>query len=628
MVFSKIDQKFYYEGELGAVYSREQTVFRVWSPPAEMAALKLYTCTGKNETLKAQHPMVQNDRGVWEYTAAGDLDGVYYTYELTHGGKSFETIDINARACGVNGEKGMVVNLAQTDPEGWENQREVHLNSPNNAVIYELHVRDFSIDDSGNFLHKGKYLAFTECGVKNKAGQAVGIDHLTELGITHVHLLPVFDFKTVDETGASPSFNWGYDPQNFSVPEGSYASDAYDGRARIRELKQLIMALHNAGIGVVMDVVYNHTYDLAHSSFTKTFPRYYYRSFGKGYANGSACGNEFATHRKMAAKFIMDSLCFWAREYRVDGFRFDLMGLYDIGCINALCKKLEDIKPGILLYGEGWTGGPSPLSEKNRAVKMNARKVPKMAMFSDNFRDAIKGDTFQEHLSGFVNGGKISAEAVKTAMVGGVFHPQTKPDDSLWTDTPLQTVNYVEAHDNHTLWDKLALSCPDVNEAERVAMDKLAAAMVFLAQGIPFIQAGQEMLRSKPLNSGFDDNSYRSPDAVNSLKWDRKTEYRPVFDYYRGLIAIRKNHEEFRMRTGDEIRRKIRFAENLPKGVVGILYAEKTVLYINSTKEAIRVDIGRYSRVLADKDRASAVPIRSVEGECTVSPRSILLLTI
>lgn len=622
-MFSKIDKKYYYDGALGAAYSEKETTFRVWSPLAESAALLLYVSGGENQP--ERFPMKMNPQGVWEYTASGNLEGCFYTYEISHDGNAVETIDIYAKACGVNGEKGMVVNLSKTNPDGWEEQKHVPLSHPTDAVLYELHVRDFSIDESGNFLHRGKYLAFAEQGVRSRTGQSTGIDHLTELGITHVHLLPVFDFQSVDEAGGGAPFNWGYDPQNFNIPEGSYATDPYDGSTRIRELKTLILALHNAGIGVIMDVVYNHTYNLD-SAFHRTFPRYYYRSFGRSYANGSGCGNEVATHRSMAAKFIVDSVCFWAQEYRLDGFRFDLMGLYDTDCVNAICHNLRRIRPDILLYGEGWTAGNTPLSPKKRAVKANATKVPGVAMFSDDFRDAVKGDAFHAAQRGFVSGESVSAETIKSVMIGGVAHPDVHPAYPLWTDSPAQAVNYVEAHDNYTLWDKLCLSCPEASDAKKIAMNKLAAAMVFLAQGIPFMQAGQEFLRSKPLLDGYDENSYRSLDCVNSLKWNRKTEFSEVYAYYRGLIAIRKSCAFFRMRSGEEIRRRIRFEEKLPDGVIGIVYDNRAVLYLNASEKPLWFPAGHYKKVLADSLQTDR-PRPAKETEF-LPAKSILLMTV
>jgi pullulanase len=413
-----IDRKYFYGGVLGAIYSPKETIFRVWSPLAENAVLKLYTSDINGDTCIKSFSMRKNSHGVWESAVEGDLDGIYYAYDVTHNGKTEQAADINAKAGGINGRLSMVVNLDKTNPPGWESSGYVKLDKQNDAILYELHVRDFSWDESGNFKNKGLFTAFTERGLVNSAGDKIGIEHIKELGVTHVHLLPVFDYATVDEANKNSSFNGVMILRIFNFPEGSYSSDPYDGRVRIKEFKQLVKSLHDEGIGIIMDVVYNHTYSLEDSAFNKIFPRYYYRSFGRKYSDGSACGNEFATNRLMARKFILDSVCYWAQEYKIDGFRFDLMGLYDIETVNLICYKLHEINPNVILYGEGWTGGKSPLPEKNRAIKVNAEKMPLMAMFSDDFRDTVKGDVFIDNHAGFVNGGSISIEKVKLAMTG------------------------------------------------------------------------------------------------------------------------------------------------------------------------------------------------------------------
>ena len=636
-MFTEVDNKYGYTGnDLGAVYSKSKTVFKVWSPLANDATVLLYkTCT--DEKPYRRMPMEKDKKGVWHKTAHGDLNGVYYTYEIRHDDITEETIDIYARTAGVNGAMGMVIDLEETNPAGWHNYNPEPLEHYTDAVIYEMHVRDFSIDKSGNFCYKGRFLAYVEKGVINAAGDKIGIDHLKELGVTHVHLMPCYDYQTVDESELhKPQFNWGYDPMNFNVPEGSYSTNPYDGKSRVAEFKRLVHALHCQGIKVIMDVVYNHTFATADSPFNKTFPKYYYRLWGeKGeyFSNGSGCGNEVATERFMVRKFIIDSLVYWATEYKIDGFRFDLMGLYDIETMNKIYETLHAINPGIILYGEGWTGGDSPLHDSKRAMKLNARHLPNVAFFSDDFRDTIKGNNFENRSKGYVNGATGSEDYVREVMCGRIPHPQIPNLNTYaWTLTPCQTVNYVEAHDNLTLWDKLIYTNPTDSLDTRKKMDKMAAACVFLAQGIPFIQAGQDFLRSKPLPGGaYDHNSYNSPDVVNSLKWDRKSEFRDVFDYYKGLIAFRKAHSALRMHTAEDIGRNMKFFDRLPQRIVGFgLYGdcelEEIIVFFNPTPNDIRLHaFGEYN-VYIDGDKAGTEPLYTVCGDYDIKPYSTMVM--
>ncbi len=635
-MFEDIDEKYRYEGnDLGANYTKENTIFKVWSPLADEASVLLYRkCM--DEKPYRRLPMRKNKQGVWEKTAYGDLNGVYYTYLFNHDGLMEETIDVYARSAGVNGIMGMVIDLEATNPAGWHNYKPVRLDSYTDAVLYELHVRDFSIDPSGHFCYKGRFLAFVEKGLINDAGDSVGIDHLKQLGVTHVHLLPCFDFQTVDEADYHrPQFNWGYDPMNYDLPEGSYSTNPFNGKSRVAEFKRLIHALHCEGIGVVMDVVYNHTYATADSCFTKTFPKYYYRQWKDTgfYSNGSGCGNEIATERFMVRKYIIDSLIYWATEYKIDGFRFDLMGLYDIDTINMAYEKLHEINPNIILYGEGWTGSDSDLPYERRCMKLNARHVPHTAFFSDDFRDTVKGGNFDDRSRGYVNGAAGTEDYVREIVCGRLAHPQV-PNlmKYAWTDSPQQTVNYAEAHDNLTLWDKLCCSNPTDPVDVRIKMDKMAAAMVFLSQGIPFIQAGQEFLRSKPLPGGaFDHNSYNAPDAVNSIKWNRKSEYIDVYDYYRGLIALRKAHTAFRMPTKELIDRNMIFLDKLPQHVVGFILKgdcslEEIIVFFNPNGYEVPMYAFTKYDVYADGDHAGTEPLCTVENEYVLPPYSTMVL--
>ena len=564
--------------------------------------------------------------------------GTYYTYHILHSDGVFDTTDPYGVASGIDSERSMVVNLAETDPAGWEQDERPEIR-PEDRCVYELHVKDFSSDPHSGISdkHRGKFLAFTEEGTTlNGDGiHATGFNYLKSLGISHVHLLPVFDFGSVPEDDAE-AFNWGYDPQNFNCPEGSYSTNPYDGRARVAEFKRLVHALHCQGIRVIMDVVYNHTYATADSPFNKIFNKYYYRLWGENgeyFSNGSGCGNEIATERFMVRKYIIDSLVYWATEYKIDGFRFDLMGLYDIETMNKIDKTLHAINPDIILYGEGWIGGDSPLADSKRAMKLNARHTPNIAFFSDDFRDTIKGNNFENRSRGYVNGATGSEEYVKEVMCGRIPHPQIPNLTKFaWTLSPCQTVNYVEAHDNLTLWDKLIYTNPTDSLDTRKKMDKMAAACVFLAQGIPFIQAGQDFLRSKPLPGGaYDHNSYNSPDAVNSLKWDRKSEFRDVFDYYKGLIEFRKAHSALRMFTAEDIGRNMKFFNHLPQRIVGFgLYGdcelEEIIVFFNPTNDDITLHaFGEYN-VYIDGDNAGNKPLYTVCDDYIIKPHSTMVM--
>ena len=622
MDYETIDRKYPCHAPLGALWSRTRTVFRIWAPCAESVWVQLYDADDADAPFVVL-PM-RKSCGVWEAAANGDLHGIYYTYRIRTDGVEQETPDLFAMACGVNGQRSMIVQLSRTDPEGWENSCPVRLDSPADAVICEVHVRDFSADASGGFRNRGKYLAFTEEHVTNSAGDQIGLAYLESLGVTHIHLLPVMDFASVDEADAQAGFNWGYDPVQYFTPEGSYATDAGNGAVRIRELKSLILAAHRHHIGVILDVVYNHTYALEESPFSRTFPGYFYRHDGDGYANGSGCGNEIASERMMMCRIIVESLCRWAQEYKLDGFRFDLMGLLDMETLQIAQRRLRQINPEMLLYGEGWTGGVSPLPEAQRAVKQNARLLPGFAFFSDDFRDSVKGNVFNDTAQGFSNGNPAKRDPIKKALCGGISHPDAGiPPEECWTDTPLQSVNYVEAHDNLTFRDKLFLSMPGAEEERLLLADKMGAALVFFSQGIPFFQAGQEWFRSKPLPDGtFDHNSYRSPDSVNALRWDQVTRYRELVDYYRGCIAIRRKFPEFRLRDAEAVRRLVRFAE-LDNGALCV-EIDRFRLFLNPGDQELQVSL--QGEVYADGERACDAPLYQAAGEVCLAPGSLLLI--
>ncbi len=509
----KAADRQYYGGRLGAECTPERTVFRVWQPFAEKAVLRLYNA--ENELIFSA-PMTKNG-GVLEYEKEGDLDGVFYTFLVTRNGGTVESADPYAAAVTADGERGQVVDMRRHAPEGWENERNI---SAENPIIYEVSVRDFSMNESADFAARGKFSAFCEENVKNSYGDIVGLDYVKRLGVTHIQLMPVFDF---DLDGGE--YNWGYNPRFFNAPSAYYSCN--DG---VYELRRLVTAAHKKGLGVVMDVVYNHVFSADDSPFGRIIPRYYFRGKGK-YSNGSGCGNEFASERKMARKFITDSLEFLAREYKLDGFRFDLMGLLDVGTLREAERRLRKINPDILLYGEGWTGGKSPYPERYRAVLRNAKKLPGFAFFNDSFRDGVKGSVFSAEDCGYVNG---AADGQHFAPIKWVLSGEFPP--GFWTDDAAQTINYVECHDNLTLFDKLNVSLNGAELEKIIKADKMAAALVFLSRGKAFFQAGQEFLRTK---NGID-NSYNFPDSVNSLNWDMVTKNRALVEYYRGLIAFRK----------------------------------------------------------------------------------------
>lgn len=632
--------RYHYDGDdLGVRYTPERSSFRVWAPTAEAVAVCLYD-DGLQGAARQLLPLRQDRQGTWVGEAEGDWKGRFYTFRASFGGRpGEEAVDPYARAVGANGERGMIVNLGDTHPSGWENDRRPAFIRDTDAVIYELHVRDLSSHESSRIQHQGLFLGLTERGVRSPLGEATGLDHLVELGITHLHLLPVFDYCSVDETQSHVrQFNWGYDPKNYNTPEGSYATNPYDGTVRIREFKQAIQALHHVGIRVVMDVVYNHTGATDNSFFNRLVPGYYYRQDANGeFSNGSACGNETASERSMVRKFIVDSVAYWAREYHVDGFRFDLMGLHDIETMNAVRAALDAIDPTIMIYGEGWTASVSPLPDERKALKGNVARLNRIAVFSDDLRDALKGSVWEKTDRGFVNGREGLEERIKFGVVAALFHPQidfrkVTSSSQPWAAEPHHCVNYASAHDNHTLWDKICLASPGESEIERIKMDKLCAAIVLTAQGIAFLHAGEEMLRTKQGH----ENSYNQPDEINQLDWIRKSQYKSVCDYYRGLIALRRAHPAFRMPTAQMIRECLSFTVMPAPNMVGFVLgphahgdaAERIIVVYNANvmTQTVALSPARWA-VLADGERAGTEPLRyTVEPTIQVSGRSALVL--
>jgi pullulanase len=553
----------YTGNDLGVTYAPDKTVFKIWAPMATDVTLRLYAAGAggaATETIKLD----KSDSGVWQKVIVRELKNTYYTFQVSQDGKQLaERPDIYAKAVGVNGARGMVVDLKATNPANWAKDKRPQLNSYTDIVLYELHIRDISMSPVSGITHKGKFPGLTETGTKTPDGEKTGLDHIKSLGVTHVHILPSFDFNSVDETKPEANqYNWGYDPLNYNVPEGSYSTDPYNGNTRIKEFKEMVQALHANGLRVVLDVVYNHTSSLE-ANFNQFVPGYFYRHNPDGsYSDATGCGNETASEEEMMRKYMIASVVFWAKEYHLDGFRFDLMGTHDIETMNQLSAALHKVDPTIFIYGEGWTAGGSPFPEELRAVKKNAYKLDKIAVFNDDMRDGLKGGWSDAKSRGFVSGAKGNAENVKFGIVGSVQHSQVNYgkvsyDKAPWAAQPSQSINYVSCHDDNTLFDKLKIGNPDASEADLIRMDELSNAIVLTSQGVPFLHSGEEMLRTK---QGIG-NSYKSPDSINQIDYNRKTKYKDVFNYYRSVIALRKAHPAFRMASADMIRQHLHFAD-------------------------------------------------------------------
>lgn len=494
----------------------------------------------------------------WEATVKGDLKGKFYTFDIGKG----ETPGVFAKAVGVNGMRGAIVDMAETNPQGWENDQRPVIQSPADLVIYEMHWRDFSIDASSGLKNKGKFLALTE---------PKAIEHLKSLGVNAVHILPSFDYASVDETKLdTPQYNWGYDPKNYNVPEGSYSTDPYNPVTRIKEFKQMVQALHKAGIRVILDVVYNHTFNIDHSNFQLTYPDMYYRKTADGkYSDGSGCGNETASEKPLMREFMLESVKYWIDEYHIDGFRFDLMGVHDIETMQQIRAEVNKIDPSIYIYGEGWSAGSCAYPVDKLAMKANAQQLNGIAAFSDDMRDALRGPFSDDHKGALLAGIPGEEESLKFGIVGGIAHPQvdmTKVnyDKKPWTNNPTEQISYVSCHDDMCLVDRLKASIPSLTDknipekertAELIRIDQLAQTAVFTSQGVPFILSGEEMLRDK---KGVH-NSYNSPDSINHLDWNNLQRYPQLFTYYKNLIQLRKNHPAFRLATGDKVRQHLEF---------------------------------------------------------------------
>lgn len=611
------------------VYSPKSTTFSLTTSPD---VKKVDVVISDNDSDTAQQLVKSMKRvgaGKWKLTVKNDLKGKYYVFSVYNQAQPDHTPGVFAKAVGVNGKRGAIVDLKDTDPDGWADDVRPELKNPCDLIIYEMHHRDFSMDMSSGIKNKGKFLALTE---------PAAISHLRRLGVNAVHILPSFDFASIDESKPDVvQYNWGYDPLNYNVPEGSYSTNAADPKTRIREFKKMVQALHKAGIRVILDVVYNHTFDINGSNFQKTYPDYFFRKNAEGkYSDGSGCGNETASDKELMREFMKESVAYWVNEYHIDGFRFDLMGVHDIETMNEIHDVVAQIDPTIYIYGEGWSAGSCAYPQDKLAIKANARQLNGIGAFSDEMRDALRGPFSDDTKGGFLAGVPGQEESIKFGIAGAISHPQidmTKVNYSKvpWTNEPSQMVAYVSCHDDMCLTDRLRSSIPYIGDDELIRLDLLAQTAVLTSQGVPFILSGEEMLRDK---KGVH-NSFRSPDSINRLDWNNLKRYPQVFDYYAGLISLRKQHPAFRMGSADEVRKNLCFLE-APEGVVAYQLKNNAggdswkniIVVLNSQKTPQTVDVpeNTYTMVVAN-GKVDANGIGLLSGKTlTVAPQSALIV--
>lgn len=594
-------------------YTPSVTSFHLWSPNADEVRLMLYEEAEGGHAFQTHH-MKLGDDGTWHVDVNEDLKGKFYAFNVKMQDEWLgDTPGLFAKAVGINGHRGAIIDMVQTNPTGWENDRKPVLRSVADVVVYEMHHRDFSIDASSGIEHKGQFLALTEQGTQSPEGLATGIDHLKELGVTHVHLLPSYDYASIDEhTFKDSHYNWGYDPQNYNVPDGSYATDPTQPLTRIMEFKQMVQALHQAGIRVVLDVVYNHTYNASTSAFEKTVPGYFYRMKPDGtFANGSGCGNETASNRPMMRKFMVESVLYWMREYHLDGFRFDLMGIHDIATMNEIRQEAQKLDPQVLIYGEGWAAETPQYAADSLAMKANIARMPGIAAFCDEMRDGLRGPWDDDKKGAFLAGFPGHEESIKFGIVGAISHPQVKMDEvnysnKAWAQEPVQMMSYVSCHDDMCLMDRLRTSVTDLKGNDLEKLDMLAQTAVLTSQGIPFIFAGEEVMRDKK----FVHNSFQSPDSVNAINWHNKAKYQWVFNYYKGLIAMRKHHPAFRLGSAELVRQHLEFLPVEGSGVVAFRLKDHAggdawdniIVVLNARRETAKIEVpeGKYVAVVKD----------------------------
>lgn len=606
-------------------YSPKQTTFKLNAP--QKPILRIYD-TGRGGNAIKKIKMKQTATNVWETTINGDLKGKFYTFDIGRG----ETPGVFAKAVGINGHRGAIVDMQTTNPTGWNNDHRLTLKNPADLIIYEMHHRDFSIDPSSGLVNKGKFLALTE----QKA-----IKHLKELGVNTVHILPSFDFASIDESNTTtPQYNWGYDPLNYNVPEGSYSFDAEQPTRRILEFKQMVQALHKAGIRVILDVVYNHTFDIAGGNFDRTFPMAYYRYTADGKpSNGSGCGNETASEKSLMRQFMLESMKYWVNEYHIDGFRVDLMGIHDIETMNIIRKELSAIDPNIFIYGEGWTAGTCAYPTEKLALKAHIKQMPDIAAFSDELRDALRGPFSDNKQAAFLGGVPGFEESIKAGIAGMIAHPQidyTKVNyiKEPWANQPTQMISYVSCHDDMCLTDRLKASIPETEYDldELIRLDELAQTAIFTSQGIPFMLSGEEMLRNK---KGVH-NSFNSPDEINHLDWNNLKKYPQLFNYYKGLIQMRKNHPAFRLGNAELVRKHLEFLPTQHDCLVAFRLKDHAggdkwnniyvVLNGNNTIQSINIPKGKYT-IVANNGVINEDGNGEMEGgEITIDAQTALIL--
>ena len=606
-------------------YSPRQTTFKLNAP--KKPTLRIYEAGRGGNAIK-KIKMKQTAENVWEATVSGDLKGKFYTFDIGRG----ETPGVFAKAVGINGHRGAIIDMQTTNPSGWNSDHRLALKSPADLIIYEMHHRDFSIDPSSGLVNKGKFLALTE----QKA-----IRHLKELGINAVHILPSFDFASIDEANTTtPQYNWGYDPQNYNVPEGSYSFDAEQPTRRILEFKQMVQALHKAGIRVILDVVYNHTFDIEGGNFDRTFPMAYYRYTADGKpSNGSGCGNETASEKPLMRQFMLESMKYWADEYHIDGFRVDLMGIHDIETMNLIRKELSSIDPNIFIYGEGWTAGTCAYPTEKLALKAHIKQMPGIAAFSDEIRDALRGPFSDEKQASFLGGIAGFEESIKAGITGMIAHPQvdyTKVNYTKepWANEPTQMIAYVSCHDDMCLVDRLKASIPEAayDMEEVIRLDQLAQTVVFTSQGIPFMLSGEEMLRDK---KGVH-NSFNSPDEINHLDWNNLKKYPQVFAYYKGLIQMRKAHPAFRLGSAELVRKHLEFLPTQQDCLVAFRLKNHAggdkwnniyvVLNGNTDLQSVNIPKGKYT-IVANNGVINEAGIGEMEGgEVMIDAQTALIL--
>ena len=609
-------------------YSPKATTFSLVTAP-EVKKVNVLISDADNNEAQLVKSMKRVGAGKWQLTVKNDLKGKYYLFGVYNNAQPDLTPGVFAKAVGVNGQRGAIIDLKDTDPEGWSEDKRPELRNPVDLVIYEMHHRDFSIDYSSGIKNKGKFLALTE---------PKAIEHLKRLGVNAIHILPSFDYASVDESQPDkPQYNWGYDPLNYNVPEGSYSTNAADPKARIKEFKQMVQALHKAGIRVILDVVYNHTFSIDGSNFQKTYPGYYFRHRPDGtYSDGSGCGNETASEKPLMREYMVESVKYWVNEYHIDGFRFDLMGVHDIETMNLIRAELDKIDPSIYVYGEGWSAGSCAYPQEKLAMKANARQLNGIGAFSDEMRDALRGPFSDDRKGGFLAGMPNCEESIKFGIAGAIDHPQvdmTKVNYSktAWTNEPSQMIAYVSCHDDMCLTDRLRATVPNINDDELIRLDLLAQTAVLTSQGVPFLLSGEEMLRDKK----GEHNSFRSPDSINRFDWNNLKRYPQVFDYYSKLIALRKAHPAFRMGNAEEVKKNLVFLD-APDGVVAFQLKNNAggdswkdiivVLNANKTERAINVPEGLYTKVLAN-GKVDENGLGILNGSSvTVAPQSALII--